>query len=246
MKKIYIIALIAAMVSGLLLYGFLSGYEKKSEVKKEETNQKMEQVVVAVNDIPAYVEIKTDMVQLMNVPMGTCHKSAAHKLEDVVGKITDGKIVAEEMILTSKLLSHNDAGGSLSLQIPKGKRAMTIAVDVITGVAGYIEQNDLIDIMVEIKASPNDSIKVSGATKSIGGVVTKTIAESVKVLRVGEVSAQGLENNVYANLTLLLTAKQCQKIFTAEKTGSLKVILREKTDKQTENNSAMSISDVLK
>ena len=156
MKKIYIIALISAAVCGVLLYSFFSGYEKKQEQVAETQVQETEQVVVAVKDIKGYTEIKSNMVQLISVPAGSSHSNAAHNLKDVIGKITEREIASGEQILNNKIYKKGDSGNSLSYQIPKGMRAMTIAVDLQQDVAGYLSEGDLIDIITTPVNSKNN------------------------------------------------------------------------------------------
>ena len=212
MKKIYIIALISAAICGVLLYSFFSGYEKREEQVAETQVQETEQVVVAVKDIKGYTEIKSDMVQLKSVPAGSSHSNAAHNLNDVIGKITEREIASGEQILNNKIYKKGDSGNSLSYQIPKGMRAMTIAVDLQPDVAGYLSEGDLIDIIT----TPVNSKKNK-----------KFVAlSSVKILKIGEVTAAGAVN-VNTNITLLLTPKQC---LIMSGISNFNITLREKTD----------------
>ena len=206
MKKIYIIALISAAVCGVLLYSFFSGYEKKQEQVAETQVQETEQVVVAVKDIKGYTEIKSNMVQLISVPAGSSHSNAAH------GKITEREIASGEQILNNKIYKKGDSGNSLSYQIPKGMRAMTIAVDLQQDVAGYLSEGDLIDIITTPVNSKNNKKFVA--------------LSSVKILKIGEVTAAGA-GNVNTNITLLLTPKQC---LVMSGLSNFNITLRQKTD----------------
>ena len=210
MKKIYIIAVIAAAICGILLYSFFSGYEKKSSEVAVENEQKTEQVVVAAKNIPAYTEIKREMLKVVSVAEGSSHKNAAHNIEDVVGKITEREIATEEQILMNKIYGIGDSGTSLSYQIPKGMRAMTISVGLEQDVAGYMEEGDLIDIITNASSGKGKTVALS----------------AVEILRLGEVTARGSEK-VNTNITLLLTPKQC---LTLAELGEFDIALREKTD----------------
>ena len=212
MKKIYIIALISAAVCGVLLYSFFSGYEKKQEQVAETQVQETEQVVVAVKDIKGYTEIKSNMVQLISVPAGSSHSNAAHNLKDVIGKITEREIASGQQILNNKIYKKGDSGNSLSYQIPKGMRAMTIAVDLQQDVAGYLSEGDLIDIITTPVNSKNNKKFVA--------------LSSVKILKIGEVTAAGA-GNVNTNITLLLTPKQC---LVMSGLSNFNITLRQKTD----------------
>ena len=210
MKKIYIIAIVSAAICGILLYSFFSGYEKKTSERTEGKELRTEQVVVASEDIAAYTELTREMLKVVPVSEGSLHANAAHTIEEVVGKITEREIVSGEQILTNKIYEEGDSGTSLSYQIPKGMRAMTTAVSLEQNVAGYMEEGDLIDIIASSE---------SGKDK-------KLVLSAVKILRLGEVTARG-SGKVNANITLLLTPKQC---ITLASIGEFDVALREKTD----------------
>lgn len=216
MKKIYIIAIVSAAICGILLYSFFSGYEKKTTEVPEKSEQRTEQVVVATQDIPAYSELKREMLKVVSVPEGSSHKNAVHTIEEAVGKITEREIASEEQILSNKIYETGDSGTSLSYQIPKGMRAMTTTVTLEQDVAGYLEEGDLIDLIATVPPEKGNTVVLS----------------AVKILRLGEVTARG-SGQVNSNITLLLTPKQC--ITWAElKTKSVSgffVALREKTDK---------------
>lgn len=192
MKKIYIIAIISATICGILLYSFFSGYEKKvGETKTKAVNQqKTEMVVVAGKDIKAYTEIKRDMLQLVSVPEGSVHGNAARKIEDVEGRITEREIESGEQILKDKVYEKGSSGTSLSYQLPKGMRAMTIEVTLPQDIAGYMKEGDLVDL-------------ISGEKKK-----KKVVCSGVEVLRLGEVTNRG-SGKVNTNITLKLTQKQC-------------------------------------
>ena len=192
MKKIYIIAIISATICGILLYSFFSGYEKKEgETKTKAVNQrKTEMVVVAGKDIKAYTEIKRDMLQLVSVPEGSVHGNAARKIEDVEGRITEREIESGEQILKDKVYEKGSSGTSLSYQLPKGMRAMTIEVTLPQDIAGYMKEGDLVDL-------------ISGEKKK-----KKVVCSGVEVLRLGEVTNRG-SGKVNTNITLKLTQKQC-------------------------------------
>lgn len=213
MKKIYIIAMISAALCGILLYSFFSGYEKKAEGNIEESEQKMEQVIVAARDIPAYTELSAEMLQTINVPEGSAHSNVARNMEEVTGKITEREIASGEQILANKIYEIGDSGIGLSYQIPKGMRAMTTMVTLEQDMAGYLEEGDLIDII----ADPSDQKK------------HKVVLSAVEILKLGEITVKDSEQ-VHTNITLLLSPKQCITLANLKSHASFYVALREKTD----------------
>lgn len=213
MKKIYIIAVVSAAICGILLYSFFSGYEKKATEEQIESQQQTEQVVVAAKDIKEYTEITSGMVKIVSVPLGLAHTNAARSIEDVVGKVTEREIASGEHILTNKIYETGDSGTSLSYEIPKGMRAMTISVGIEQAVAGYLEEGDLVDIL----------------TTSSSGKEKIVALSAVEIIRLGDVAARG-GGKVNATITFLLKPKQCITLYNVKSRG-FEIVLREKTDK---------------
>ncbi len=230
MKKLYVVmAVVAAIMTGVLSFVFFTGYANNGGNGKVALGQ-TEKVVVAVVDIDAYTEITPEMVALKDVAASAVHPNATKKLEDVVGQITERDIVVDEQVLTSKIAKTGDEGKSLSFQIPDGKRAFTISTDVNTGVGGFIEPGDLVDVLVTVKAKPEDEIEVDGEEKLIQSNVTHAVVESAEVAKLGDVTFTGTGMAVYANLTLYLDPDECLDLYTAESIGTIKVVLRQKAD----------------
>ena len=245
MKKIYIIAVVAALLSSVLLYGFLSSYDKKNG--DDSVNYKTEKVVVALTDIPANTTVTDKMVTVVDMPVDGIHPKAARQRADVVGSVTKDDIVADEQLITSKFISKENGGASLSYQIQEGKRAMSVEVDHASGVAGYIEAGDLVDVIAVVNSS--DSQKVGTEDKQsvgIAGKVTSVIAEGVKVLRVGDVGYTSTPLDVYTSLTLELSPKQCAKLATAKEMGKVSISLRYKNNNRVIHGGPYSSSDMIK
>lgn len=246
MKKIYIVAVVAALISAVLLYSFLNSYDKKS-AKNEKVNYKTEDVVVALEDIPANTTVTDKMVTVIKMPVDGIHPDAAKQRVDVVGLIATTDIVADEQLIKSKFLSGSDSGNDLAYQVAQGKRAMAIEVDSAAGVAGYVEVGDLVDVIAVVDSPTKQFVKTArGEKMEIDGRVTTVVAEAAKVLRVGDVGYVTSPLDVYTSLTLELSPEQCAKIATARDMGKLTVTLRYKSNNRTLNIGPFSSSDALK
>ena len=244
MKKLYVVmAVVAAIMTGILSFVFFTGYANNGGNGKVALGQ-TEKVVVAVVDIDAYTEITPEMVALKDVAASAVHPNATKKLEEVVGQITERDIVVYEQVLTNKIAKTGDEGKSFSFQIPDGKRAFTIATDVNTGVGGYIEPGDLIDVLVTMSVSPKAEIDVNGEEKSIASNITYPVVEAVEVAKLGDVSFASAGTAVYSSITLFLDPEECAKLYTAESIGSLKVVLRQKADESPFDSGIIDSSSI--
>jgi len=139
MKKVVLFALIAALCAGALLYVYLGRLEQQKEVPVV-----YEDVVVAAEDIPAFTPITAEMITINKVPQGTSHPLAARSAVEVVGYVTESEIIKSEEILPVKLKQPGQTDSGLSYIVPDGMRAVTIAVDEISGVAGFLQRGDYV------------------------------------------------------------------------------------------------------
>jgi len=232
MKKVILFALIAALAAGVLLYFYLGNLEQETVVEVV-----YEDVLVAAVDIPAYSVITADMVTLTKVPEGTSHPLAARSAAEVVGNVTESLIVEGEEILPVKLKKQGEVDSGMSYVVPDGMRAVTIAVDEVSGVAGFIQRGDYVDIIafMDIKYL-NGIVDETGATITSETTTVQTslyAAENVCVAAVGttmQSDSSETDEVLYESITLLLTPEDALRVNLCAKAGVLTVALRSSGD----------------
>lgn len=212
MKKIYIVALVSALLCGVLFFWFLSGYDKKESTESTQKVPKVD-IVVPVAEIPENTKITQELLQVIKVSADAVNASSARKMEDVVGKFSSVTLYPNEQILAQKLYDKDSAdANALSLKLEKGMRAMTISVDTTSGVGGYICAGDHVDILAEN-----------------GSKEPREVVESVKVIKVGN-RLYNETGEIYSDITFELSKEDCKKIYAAQIGGGIRLLLREKTD----------------
>lgn len=230
MKKVKILALLSAIVTAILLFVFLS-----SVIKFGGTDTT--QVVTAAQDIPANTLITEEMLANTDVPTDAVLPGAITRMSDVVGKTMKSDIYVGEQIISAKLIVPGETGnGTLSYAIEPGMRAITIAVDATTGVAGMLHPTDRIDLVGEFDAG--------------GTVYTDLVEEYIKVLAVDSVlDATGKAADgttvAYATITLEVTPAQAMEISNAAYSGTLRAVLRSPLDQELKNFKSITILNVL-
>ena len=135
MKKIYIIAIVLALISGYMLYAYMGSLEDAYRVNYDTA-------IVAREDIPERIIITEEMVKKVQLPSAAIQKNAYTEIEDVVGGITAIPLYKEEQIIKQKISKGNDYNSGLSYSVPVGMRAITIPVDEVSGVGGFIRIGD--------------------------------------------------------------------------------------------------------
>jgi len=264
MKKIVLFALIAALCAGALLYFYLGNLEKQKEVKVEYEN-----VVVATTNIPPYTPITTDMVTIQQVPLGTAHPLAARTLEEVVDYVTEGETLAGEQLLPPKLKQLGQTDSGLSYIIPEGMRAVTIPVDEVTGVAGFLQRGDYVDVITNIATAytptsvAQDQTAIAPTENAAAGenatpavqtgtterATTLVAAQNVCIAALGTSLSNGSGTSTdgaisYGSITLFLTPEEAMRVLHASRSGAVMIVLRASGDHDA-NTQLPVINDML-
>lgn len=155
---------------------------------------------------------------------------------NVNGMVARSTFQAREPFIISKLANPNDAN-FLAASLPKGMRAITIPVDIITGVAGYVFPGDRVDVIVTHQL-PSPIEDIPGGSRPQADFATEVLTPNIRVLAVNartvvDTSREGQKGPQQApgpvnptSVSLEVTREDAQRIRLAEKTGSLSLVLR--------------------
>jgi len=193
-------------------------------------------IVIAARQLPFGTPLTEDSVQEIPwaakvVPSGSFSSKQA-LLKDG-RRIALATIQENEPVLTGKITGPGERA-SLSTLIDKDKRAITIRVDDVRGVAGFILPNDRVDVVL-----------IRAATESGGNRQSDLLLQDVKVIAIDQIAAQQKDNPVVAKaVTLEVTPVQAQKISLATNVGSLSLILRKAGDANIVAHSRVTETDL--
>ncbi|NLF80329.1 MAG: Flp pilus assembly protein CpaB, partial [Clostridia bacterium] len=163
---------------------------------------------------------------------------------DAVGKICDGTTLAGEVLLSGKLKSIGESNDNLAYLVENGMRAVSVAVDSVSGVSGYIHNNDHVDVLVTIDVR-DPQAQSQGSNK----VITTVVAEDIQVLAAGATIADtltedGAQSSSYNTVTLLADPETARQIVFAAQEGRITLILRSVTDQGKPGGSSIDRYDV--
>ena len=197
-------------------------------VQRPGGGQQTVEVVVAAQDIAAHTTLTADMLKLEKLPAAGVHGAAAHNIADAVGKITPGPLAKDEQVLSTQLTSAGDTGanGDFAYGIPNGMRAITIAVDNITGVNGFIRAGARVDILV-VYSLPGEVASGSPITAA-----PFMLFQNVQVLAAGDSYTDGVKGGAYTNVTLALSPNDAVKLHYFSE-SKLRLVLRGPQDSST-------------
>lgn len=236
MKKVYLVAVIAAIIVGISVYLFGA-----SVISVSKTDKEADPVLIATVDIAQGTTITEEMIQVTEINRKAILPGSYVKqnAEVVVGMVATTNIYTGEQYTDKKITSPDNLSyNMLSYRLPEGYRAISFAVDNTTGVSNYIRGGDKSDIIYTVQTK---NITPNGMHEA----TTEVFLENVDVLAVGTYIANNGETETeYATVTLSLPIADAMKLTTYVNTcaggsatggigGKLSLLLRNKDDETT-------------
>ena len=189
-------------------------------------------VVVAARDIQLGSPLTPDMLNTVAWPAGSLPAGAVSDPAVLGDWVVKESLTRGEPILESKLAPRGTKGG-LSSVIAEGKRAITVKVNEVIGVAGFALPGNHVDIMVNTE----DDHK---------RMVSKIVLEKILVLAVAqEASRDDTKPKVVNAVTLEVTPEEAEKIDLARSIGNLSLVLRNQVDTQNAQTTGMRKNELL-
>ncbi|NKB99027.1 MAG: Flp pilus assembly protein CpaB [Pseudomonadales bacterium] len=177
-----------------------------------------EPVVVAVMDIPYGTKVEGRHVKLVRLPIDSIPADSHKDLASVEGMVAKTNLQRGETILASRLAEHA-AGSTLAALVTQNMRAVTVRVDDVVGVAGFLLPGNRVDIL--------SSRMTSGRAR------TETILKNIKVLAVDQTAATQENDPVIVRaVTLEMTPTQSEELVRAKSEGSIQLTLRNPLEEQ--------------
>jgi pilus assembly protein CpaB len=219
-SRIFAVLAIAILAGGGLAYGTYNVIN--AQPVKAAAPTPTQPVVVAAADLPLGAELKADDLRTVNFPKGQAPEGAFEKVSDLVGRGVISPLVRNEVVIPAKLAT-KEAGVGLPPVIPDGMRAVSVRVNEVIGVAGYVLPGNRVDVLAT--ASPTDAHQ---------DTTTKVILANVQVLTAGTRMEQDQEKGKPMQVTvvtLLVFPDQAERLALASTEGKIQLALRNPLDK---------------
>lgn len=196
-----------------------------SQWVRDQANVATSKVVVAKGDIQLGTRLSPIMLKLADWPKNSVPEGAVNDPEKLKDRVVRTSVLSGEPVLESKLAPIGTKGG-LSAVIGEGKRAMTVRVNDVVGVAGFALPGNYVDIVVNTE---DDTQKV---TDGRGKSISKIVLDHILVLAVAQESSVREEGKpkVVNAVTLEVTPEQAEKLDLARSVGQLSLVLRNQLD----------------
>ena len=217
-SRIFAVLAIAVLAGGGLAYGTYN-FMQNQPVKQVSTPT--QPVVVAAADLQLGAEVRKEDLQVVQFPAGQLPEGTFSKPEEVIGRGLIVPVVKNEPILKAKLAS-KEAGHGLPPVIPEGMRAVSVRVNEVVGVAGYVLPGNRVDVVAT--ASPTDAR---------ADMTSKVVLSNVQVLTAGTRMEQGQDQSKPVQVTvvtLLVYPEQAERLALASTEGKIQLALRNPLD----------------
>jgi pilus assembly protein CpaB len=183
-------------------------------------------IVVAKADIDIGHRLAPEMFKVVDWPTDSVPKGAFSDPQPLSGRVLRSSLLAGEPVSEAKLAPAGTLGG-LSALITEGKRAITVRVNDVIGVAGFALPGNYVDIIVstETVLDPNATARTREQS------ISKIVLERILVLAVAqEVNRDETKPKVVNAVTLEVTPEQAEKLDLARSVGTLSLALRNQVD----------------
>jgi len=223
------VSLVFALVVSSVFYQITA--RSNTTRKAESTDQK--DVVVATRPLGVGVMIKPADVKMVKFPSDAFPKGAYAKVEDVLDRPVVSNILLEEPILEGRLAAKG-SGLGLAPSIPVGMRAVTVRVNDVAGVAGFVLPGMHVDVLV------------TGHPPNGEGDMTTTCLQNVLVLSAGQTIQPDARGQAIPapSVTLLVNPAEAETLTLAGSDGHIQLVLRNSSDQSIEKTPGRYISEL--
>lgn len=218
--RILMVLVLALTAGGILAVGTYN-YSNKQPV--EAATLPTKPVVVAAADMDIGAELRREDLRVIDWPASSLPANVITDPQEVIGRGLVLPVIQNEPILPMKLAS-KEAGAGLPPVIPPGMRAVSVRVNEVIGVAGYVTPGTRVDVVATV--SP---------TQSQQDITSKVILTDVQVLAAGTKIERDAENPepVPVNVvTLLVTPDESERLTLAANEGKIQLALRNPLDRE--------------
>ncbi|SFH38844.1 Flp pilus assembly protein CpaB [Modicisalibacter xianhensis] len=210
MKKGVVLMLGVSLVLAVSAAGLANTWISKQEGEEEVDTAS---VVVAALQIPFGRKVQAADLRMLQLPPHAIPEGSFTDLESVVGRVSSQPIYPGEVILQNRVSEHL-GGSALAAVLEPGMRAISVRVDDVAGVAGFLLPGNVVDV-VSTHRNVNRDVK------------PKTILERIKVLAVDQIASQERDGPVIVRaVTLAVTPKQAEQVVEATQEGRIQLTLR--------------------
>lgn len=177
------------------------------------------ELVMAAQPLPVGTTVRREELKITKVPSDLFPHGGFSKVEEVIDRPVVSNVLLDEPVLEGRLAARG-SGLGLAPIIPTGMRAVSVRVNDVVGVAGFVLPGMRVDVLV------------TGRPPNFNGTITETVLQNIVVLSAGQVlqpESRGQAINTPV-VTLLVTPEQAETLTLAGNEGRIQLVLRNGSD----------------
>ena len=197
------------------------------------TKSPVRALLVAASALPMGASIQAASVKTIEIPVAVFPKGGFSKLEEVRDRPVISNILADEPILEGRLAARG-SGMGLAPMIAPGSRAVSVRVNDVVGVAGFVLPGMHVDVLVTGRSPKNESS------------VTKTVLQNILVLSAGQtIQPEPKHQSIITPVvTLQVSPAQAEVLTLANSEGHIQLVLRNSSDQTVERTTGSELNDL--
>jgi pilus assembly protein CpaB len=221
------------MLASVVVYSAL----KKREAEVQKAMAKTVYIVVAATDLPLGSKIDPSQLKLARWSADAIPDGAFMNPGQVTGAFVKNQFVTNEPIVATKLFLGQKTAGVMPLLIPPGMRAVSVQVDEVSDIAGFILPHARIDILVAVS---------NQGTGQNDKPFSKIVLQNVEVLAVAqEIEKKKDEPELVKVVTVLVTPQDAERLALATREGVLHLAMRNYSDSKIVLTSGTNVEELL-
>ena len=219
--RVFIVLALAVAAGGTFAYGTYQYIQSVPKNAAVTSSIPTSAVIVAANDLQIGAELKQEDLRAIQWPSNAVPAGAFGKPEDLIGRGLIMPVMTNEPFMPSKLAA-KDAGAGLPPVIPEGQRALSVRVNDVVGVAGYVLPGTRVDVVATVNPTQQQT-----------DITSKVILTNVQVLAAGTKIEQDEKNKPIqvSVVTLLVNPDEAERLTLASTEGKIQLALRNPLDK---------------
>jgi pilus assembly protein CpaB len=233
-RRVLLVLVLAIVMAGVAAFSTLKYLATNPASASRAPEAKLTQVVVAARDLPVGTFLQEQDVTVVPWPAQAVPAGYTTQVSDAVGRGIIAAVSANEPLLASKL-AERGSGGGLPIVIPEGMRAMSIAVDQVVGVAGFVLPGTRVDVLLTIQPPDQDE------------TITQIILQNLTVLTAGQITQKNEagEPIVVNVVTVMVDPDQAERLSLASSQGRIQLALRNMLDVDAATTEGIRVSGLL-
>lgn len=228
-KKLYLVAFLFAIITAVLFFRYLN------ELQTRYQPHNLRSVVMAKKDIAANQLIGSEDIMVKKIPAEYVCQEAFNNKEAVVGRMAVNHISSGEQVAKNRVLNEKNRQKKLTYSIPKGKRAISVAINDVTAVSGFIQPGDQVDVL----STADIPVSVGGGEQvrtycllSLQDITVLAVGKTLPGASGTEAAKKNSSSGDTRTITLAVSPREAQMLTMAAERGRIRLMLRSPGDQE--------------